>query len=289
MALDPTTARRTYRTVEPVHAMIYFTPLAHEEYTAIGLRGRRMGYFASRAAALGPAGAEVVTATFFNFNPGIVARAVPAAWELASPADVLAARLRAADRSLREAWGELYGSSAVEEAATLARGAAERACERMEGRPLFAAHASLPWPDDPHLVLWHAQTLLREWRGDGHIALLLAEGLDAVEALVVHAATGDTDAETLRRSRAWDDGTWAAGVERVRARGWLEAGELALSPAGAEHRRSVEARTDQLAAFAYEPLGEEGCERLRAAARPLSRAVVAAGLLAGMPFDDDEG
>jgi len=288
MHLDPVIARRTYRTVEPIHAMIYFAPVAHETYQQIGLRGQRMGYFASRSAPMGRVPAEVAVATFYNFNPAVVRRAIPAAWELASPDTILAARLDAADKALRQAWGELVGGPEVEQAAVLARRAAEQACLRPQGRPLFAGHASLAWPDEAHLVLWHAESLLREYRGDGHVSLLLTEGIDPVEALVIHAAAGEAAADAMRLTRAWGDDDWQAAVERLRARGWLEAGdELRLSESGQVHRQSVEDRTDELATWPYEAIGEDGCAQLRLAARPLSRSIVDAGLFFGLPFDGD--
>jgi hypothetical protein len=164
----------------------------------------------------------------------------------------------------------------VEEAATLARRAAECATQWPEGRPLFAAHASLPWPDDPLLVLWHAQTLLREFRGDGHIAAMAVEGVTGVEALILHGATGEVPPATLRSSRSWPADEWAAGEDRLRTRGWLDEGG-GLTDAGRAHRQWVEDRTDALGAPAYGALGEDGCERLRVLCRPLSRAIVDAG------------
>jgi hypothetical protein len=259
--------------------MIYFTPHRAEAYAQVGITHQRMAYFASRSAALGPASAETVIATFFNFSPPIVSRAIPAAWDVASPARVLAARLDAADRSLRQAWPDEIASPQVRDAADLARRAAERAATQPQGRPLFAAHAGLPWPDPPHLVLWHALTLLREYRGDGHVALLLTEGLDGLGALITHAATGAIAAESLRTSRAWSEQEWAAGVERLQNEGWLAEGpELALSDAGQRLRQSIEDRTDQLAVYPYEAIGEDGCARLRELTTPLSAAVMAADL-----------
>jgi hypothetical protein len=237
-----------------------------------------MTYFASRAAAMGAVPAETVIATFFNFHPDLVRRAIPAAWDIASPAQVLDARLDAVDRSLREAWGEDVDGAAVREAAGLARRAAERAATRPQGRPLFAGHAALPWPDEPHLALWHAQTLLREYRGDGHVALLLTEGLDGLGALITHAATGSISAEALRTSRSWSEQEWAAGVERAREQGWLDDTQLALSAAGERRRQSIEDRTDELAVYPYEAIGADGCHRLTELAGPLTAAVVAADL-----------
>jgi len=277
--VTPGTARLAFRAGEPIHGMIYFTPYRAAAYAQVGITHQRMSYFASRSAALGPVSAETVIATFFNFSPSIIRRAIPSAWDVASPAQVLAARLDAVDRSLRQAWPDEIASPQVREAAGLARRAAERAATWPQGRPLFAAHASLPWPDAPHLVLWHALTLLREYRGDGHVALLLTEGLDGLGALITHAATGAIGAETLRTSRAWNEQEWAAGVERLRDEGWLADGpELALSEAGRRRRQSIEDRTDQLAVRPYEAIGEDGCARLRELTIPLSAGVVAADL-----------
>ena len=259
--------------------MIYFTPYGPRAYEAIGIRDRRMGYFASRSAAMGPVSAAVTIATFFNFNPAAVCRAIPAAWQIADPAALLDARLEAVDRSLSQAWGDGIDGPQVREAADLARTAAERAGERPQGRPLFAAHSGLPWPDKPHLVLWHAQSLLREYRGDGHVSLLLTEGLSGLEALIVHAATGEIPGRALQTTREWSDEEWAAGVARVRERGWLDdAAEPKLNAAGRAHRQSVEDRTDELAVYPNQAIGEDGCARLRDLVRPLVKAVVEADL-----------
>jgi hypothetical protein len=169
----------------------------------------------------------------------------------------------------------------MREAATLARAAAERATEHPAGRPLFAAHAALEWPDQPHLVLWHAQTLLREFRGDAHVAALLLHGLGPIEALVSHAATGDLPAATLKASRAWPGEAWRQGVASMVARGLVtEAsdGSLTATERGREHRSSIERATDEASIVAYEAIGEDACTRLRELVRPLSRVIVDGGL-----------
>lgn len=285
--VTPLTARKTWRTLEPVHGMIYFAPEATERYALLGIKGRT-GYFASRSAALGMVPAETVIATFFNFNPALVHRALPAAWEVTTPVRILDARLEAADLALRRALGDLLATPELAEVSQLARQAAEAACERPEGRPLFAAHAALPWPDEPHLVLWHAQTLLREFRGDAHIAALMLEGLGGIEALVTHAASGEVPAEVLRVSRAWSEDEWAAAVEGLQARGLLastkgtnsgDPDQLVFTEEGRDQRQRIEDWTDAGAAPAYRPLGDDGCTRLRTQGRPFSRAIVDAGLL----------
>lgn len=280
--VDPLLARKTWRTLEPVHGMIYFAPEAAERYAALGIDNQRTGYFASRSAAMGVVPAETVIATFFNFRPGLVRRTLPPAWQATTPGQLRAARSEAADGALRRVLGEALADPGLAEAARLARRAAEAACERPEGRPLFAAHAALPWPDDPHLVLWHAQTLLREFRGDAHVAALLLEGLRGIDALVTHAASGEVPAEVLRTTRGWSEDEWAGAVEDLRGRGLVASGdELAFTDAGRAQRDRVEDRTDALSVAAYAPLGADGCRLLRDLARPFSRAVVDAGLLAG--------
>ena len=266
-------ARRAWRRLEPVHAMIYFVPEAPERYAALGL-DPRTAYFASRSAAFGRASAEVVIATFYNFNPRIVRRALPAAWEKTTPEELLAAREDAAGAALRRAGIDRLPH--LDETLALARRAAEAAADHAGGRPLYAAHASLPWPDEPVLQLWWAQTLLREFRGDGHIAVLTAEGVTPVEALVLHAATGTLPTEFLTATRAWPAEQWAATEERLRARGLLDGDTL--SPEGEAFRQNIEDRTDELALPAYAALGEDGCERLAELARPFGRAVMDAGL-----------
>lgn len=273
--MDPVLARKTWRTLEPIHGAIYFAAEAREEYAAAGLDDRMTGYFASRSAPMGPVPAEVVIATFFNFDPDLVRRCIDGVWDRVSPGEMLAARLRGADRMLRHHAREFVDASETAEAAELARTAALAASERPEGRPLFAGHASLAWPDEPHLVLWHAQSLLREYRGDGHIAALTVEGLDGCEALVTHAAAGDVSSDILRATRQRTGDDWLAAEERLRERGWLDP-DLALTDLGRERRDWIEARTDELAAAPYDAIGVEGCERLRQICRPISTAMMAA-------------
>ncbi|MGB0114484.1 MAG: hypothetical protein WBP59_14790 [Ilumatobacteraceae bacterium] len=272
--MDPLTARKTWRTLEPVHGAIYFAPETEEEYGAIGLDARMSGYFASRSAPMGAVPASVVIATFFNFDHDLVRRCMDGVWEQATPDQVLVARLRVADRMIRRLAADTFDSPEIVEASGLARAAALAACERPEGRPLFAGHAALTWPDEPHLVLWHAQALLREYRGDGHIAALVAEGLSGCEALVTHGASGDVPAETLQSSRQRSDADWQAAIDRLQSIGWLD-GDGAFTALGRERRDWIEQRTDELAAAPYDAIGIDGCDRLRALVRPTSRAMSA--------------
>jgi hypothetical protein len=271
--MEPVMARKMWRTLEPYHGLIYFAPEATAAYEALGVTGFD-GYFASRAAAMGAVPAEVVIATFFNFNPEIVHHAIPAAWDAATPAQLVDARRSAADVALRRATSSDLDTPDVIRAAELARIAAG-ACTSA-GRPLYAAHAGLDWPEPTHLALWHAITLLREFRGDGHLAALVDAGLDGIDALVVHAASGEVPRAALQTSRGWHDDAWHAAVDRLAGRGLVD-GHGAFTDAGAALRQHIEDRTDALAMAPWRALGEDGCDELRGLVRPLSKAIVASG------------
>lgn len=259
--MDTARVRQMWHLLEPLHALLYYAPEAFDEAAALGhdTTERWPSYFAWRAAPLGAAGPVRVAAAFYSFSPAMVARYVPAAWATAGPADVLAARLRAVDRAYRSVLGEdTVGGPELAEAAALARRAAGAA--GTEGRPLAAANAELPWPEAPHLVLWQAATILREHRGDGHLAALLAAGLDPAESLVSFAAIGAAP-EPVFESRGWTPAEWAAARARLAARGLLDA-QGAVTGAGRALRDEVERRTDELAAAPWAALGPEATARL---------------------------
>jgi hypothetical protein len=203
---------------------------------------------------------------------------LPAVWQTTTPEAALAARLDAADAALTRGLGETIKSAEVAEAADLARIAAESAVAHAAGRPLFAAHAGLDWPEQPHLVLWHAVTVLREFRGDGHVAALLVAGLTGLQSMILHTASGQAPGEFLRASRGWSREQWAEQAAVLRERGLLDGEEL--SERGRELRARLEADTDRLAVPAYQALGAQRCGRLAELARPLSRTLVKAGFLA---------
>ena len=277
--MDALTARKTWRSMEAVHGMIYFTPDAPPAYAAVGIVKPRAGYFISRVAAMGAVSADVVIATFYNFNPSLVRHSMENAWSLTSPAAMLTARLNAVDSSLRRAFGEeVIESVELAEAAGLTQRAALVACERLEGRPLFAAHAALPWPDQPHLVLWHGQTLLREFRGDGHIAALTMEGLTGLEALITHAASGDVPKAALQATRAYSDDQWQEGVDGLAAKGIVDS-DGAFTDAGRAQRQAIEEATDRMAVAPYVEIGDDAALTLRGTGKRLTRLVVEAGLL----------
>ncbi|HVF19252.1 MAG TPA: hypothetical protein VNA14_03305 [Mycobacteriales bacterium] len=276
MSSPPT--RTLWHLLEPVHAVVYFAPEPRAAYADVGLKGGWMGYFASRSAAMGPVPASVVTATFFNFHPTMVARSIPDAWALSTPERVLAARLTGVDAALRRLLGDDVGGEHVRRAAELA-GRALTACD-VAGRPLFAAHVAHPTPGEPHLALWHRLTCLREHRGDGHVSVLVAAGVDGCEANVLQVAAGGLSAQMQQDYRGWSAPEWGSATNRLTDEGFLDA-DGRLTDKGGALMDDVERRTDALAAAPYRKLGAVGCAELTAALRPLTRAVLADG---AMPF-----
>ena len=277
------TARRMWRALETLHMTVYFAPEPRDAFRRAGLRGGWMGYFASRSAAMGPVPAEVVVATFYNFHPRMVHRAIPDAWGFATPAEVLAARHQGADAALRRLLGGWADGPEVAEGAALARQAMEG--RDPAGRPLFAAHATLAWPEPPHLALWHAATLYREFRGDGHVACLLAADIGGCQAHVLAAGAGQLPGAFLREYRGWSEEEWAAAAARLRARG-LVAGDGRLTEAGRAARAAIEDRTDDLAMDPWRHLGEQGSARLLDLLGRPTRLIVQGR---GVPFPNPVG
>ncbi|MET9137877.1 SCO6745 family protein [Streptomyces parvulus] len=275
-AMDTRAGRRCHNTLNSLHSTHYFSPDTGRELAALGVTDPRAVNFAVRAAALGAAGAGAVTAAFYNYKYELVARHVPAVWETVTPEQAVAARMRAVDATLRRLLGEeVLASAEMAEAAGLALRAAE-GCSR-SGRPLYAAHADLPLPEAPHLRLWHAATLLREHRGDGHLAALLAADLDGLEALVTHTATGRGMApKWVLSTRGWTQEEWDEARDRLRGRGLIDdAGEL--TGRGTGLRDGIERETDRLDAGPYAHLGADGVARLTELATPFARAALGAG------------
>jgi hypothetical protein len=268
---------------EPYHAAVYFAPEARAAYAEAGLKGFWMGYFASRGAALGPVPAPVVEAIFYSFAPRMVERALPDAWRYSSPDRVLAARLEVADHALRRLLADAIGSPGLRRAADLARRAID-GCD-LVGRPLFGAHSSLSWPEPPHLALWHAATLLREHRGDGHVAALLMGSLDGCEALLTFASSDATRRQLLQPNRGWTDEEWEAARRRLQDRGWLDENG-ALTATGTNGRQEIERETDLLATPPLRSLGSAGTEELYQLLLPLARTIIAQG---GIPMPNPMG
>ncbi|WP_394616008.1 hypothetical protein JNUCC0626_40895 [Lentzea sp. JNUCC 0626] len=248
-------ARQLWLRFEPYHDVTYFTPESRAATDALGCKGGWMGYFGLRAAPLGAASPELVEAVFYNFAPRMVRRALPDAWAVAAPEEFLRVRLEGVDGALRRLLGPV-DTPEIEEAAVLAREAALAA--PLGGRPLAAANRALPWPEQPHLALWHACTILREARGDGHVAALVAAGIGPCQALALYAREHSLDPAYMRAARGWTVEEWE---------------EVADLPGDLP---AVEAATDAAAAAPWEALGETGTARFVELMTPLALRIAEA-------------
>ncbi|MER6990380.1 hypothetical protein ABT337_10575 [Saccharopolyspora hirsuta] len=270
MSQEIATARQMWWLLEPIHAVLYYAPVAFDHAQRLGYRveTRWPSYFAWRAAPLGAVDADTVTTAFYSFDPHMVAEHIPAAWNTATPQQILTARLSAIDHFYRDTPAQLP------QAAALARRAAEAA--DVHDRPLAAANTAQPWPDEPHLVLWQAATILREHRGDGHLTALRDHDLDPVESLVSFASVGAAPPEVFT-SRGWSQQQWDAARERLRTRGLIDESGQATDT-GHQVRAAVEHRTDELAATPWRALGADTAT-LAALLRPVLDKAVGAGVL----------
>jgi hypothetical protein len=268
------TARRLHGLVEPIHLVTYFAEEPTDALLALGLRNYWDGYFASRSAPLGRVPAEVVHAIFYNFADGEVARHIPRVWNIVTPEAALAARERGSVAALRRILGDLADTPGLARAAALATRAATSA--PTEGRPLYAALRTLPVPDEPVARLWHAATLLREHRGDGHNAALAAAGIGGTQAHVLHALSEGIPAHKFGRVHHLPADRLARVVDGMRADGLIDASGW-LSDTGRATKQRIEAVTDELAAVAYTRLDPGELDRLIADLAPISAALDAAG------------
>jgi hypothetical protein len=263
-------AQRMWRLFEPVHGVTYFAPVCRTTWEDAGVKGYWRGYFAGRAAPLGPVGAGPVVGAFFGFSPAMVGKALPDVWSRISPEKALAVRLDGA----RAALSGLAGAdrATLAELADLLRSVVELL--PTAGRVLGAANAALPWPGDPVGDIWQATTVLREHRGDGHTAALLTAGLDGPESLVWRVSLGGSDRAFYQQIRGWTDAEWDAAAGRLRDRGWLDAGG-APTAAAWRAREELEATTDRLAGAPWDTLGPAAVERTAALLTPVAEAAAA--------------
>lgn len=282
--LGPTDARRLWMAAEMLQAVVYFSPVAIQASKDLGLRGFWMGYFAGRACVMGPVEPAVVTATFFNFHPEMVQRAIPDAWDYAAPDVVLRARLDVIQAELGRMLGDDEATvKSIAQAADLAR--EFRDGLNTEGRPLGAAWTAVPWTGRDVTDLWLACTALREHRGDGHVTALVAAQVDGCQAHVLAGAAGGSPRETLQPNRGWSDDDWSAAQDALRQRGWLDdTGQI--TAAGSDAHAAIEARTDQLALPPLQALGQERTHELIGLLEPLAQRVAQARVI---PFPNPVG
>ena len=275
-SMSSTVARRMFELLEPICLVTFFAEECNEELAALGHRTYWDGYFASRAAPLGRVPAEVVHAAFYSFADGEAARHIPSAWSKIPAEASLAARERGSAASVRRILGEkLAESPGLERVADLITKAAISA--PTAGRVMYAGMRTVPVPSDPVARLWHSATMLREHRGDGHIAALVGAGIGGTEAHVISALAHDIyPAESFGRIHHLPKQRLAAVMDGLRERGLIDA-EGRFTEAGRETQQRIEALTDELAGVPYEALSPAELEELIAELEPITAALVATG------------
>jgi hypothetical protein len=263
-----------WRSVEVLHDVVYFAPDTKERYEDLGLKGYWMGYFASRSAAMGTPSPEQVIATFHGFAPAMVCRALPDAWSLASRDDILTARFDLARDALRPG-AQTEGTDTARIAKELE---AIVAGLDFAGKPLAAAHASLDKPTDDTGLLWWAASVIREYRGDCHIAVLTTAGLDGTAANTLAVAAG-LIAGDQRKMRGWTEDEWAAGYAQLATRGWVDA-DGTITESGRAARQQIEDTTDRVCAAGMDKEATGRAITVEDGVRTLARAVLKSGAIA---------
>jgi hypothetical protein len=268
-------ARRLFELVEPVAVVTYMADEPTRAVMALGAGNVWDAYFAGRAAPLGrDVPPEVVHALFYNFADGEVARHIPSVWDRITPEAANAAREQGSVAALRRILGGLAEDPGVGRAGDLMIKAGTSA--PTEGRALYAAVRTLPLPTEPVARLWHGANLLREHRGDGHVAALLTAGIGGTEAHVFHALFEGMPAEQFGRVSHLPHAKLAAVLHAMRSRGLIGADGW-LTAAGRQVKERVETLTDELAAPAYDTLERDELEQLIKDLQPLAAVLVAAG------------
>ena len=264
---------RMFQLVEPIGVIPYSAHEPNEAMFALGFTNYWDTYFAGRAAPLGLASAEVVDALFYNFAPGEVARHIPKVWRTTTPEAAIAARQEGCVKALRRILGDHVESDTFGRAADLLIKAAVSAPP--EGRPMYAALRAFRVPEEVVARMFYAASLLREHRGDGHIAALMTEGVGGLEAHVLVALDMDLPAEKFGRLQHLPAVQLRAVTDGLRDRG-LVGEDGWLSDRGHDVKRRVEATTDNLAWKPYEVLDQDELDELTHALEPLVPLLLAA-------------
>ncbi|MDH4074632.1 MAG: hypothetical protein OEY41_03270 [Acidimicrobiia bacterium] len=270
--MDMTPVREISVAINTAHRFVYFVPEAAEAYGRLGITERAPAYFAARSAPLGPVPWQITLATFYNFSPRAV-QAMAGVWDAATPEAWQAARFAVVARAMDRVGVDLSAEEVAEARALIDPVVA---AADLAGKPLAAANAALALPADALTALWQQVTVLREWRGDAHIAVLTANGLGPCACNVMQTATGRFPVSLARATRMWNDAEWADASARLAGRGWL-APDGTVTDAGTAAREQIELETDDLCAPLWAAVGADGAQRLAALLGRINDAFAAAG------------
>lgn len=229
---------------------IYWDPVAVANYAALGVPDGAGYYFATRGASLGDAGDDVVTAAFGSIHPDLVRYSLGLCREHTTFEAAAAARDAAVGPGLRQYAPELCDGLA--ELADPLWAAADQL--PLAGRVLHASLRQLPRPDDRLLSAWLAVNCIREWRGDNHWAIHIAEDIDGTMAGILDGAWRGYVGDWLPRSRGADDAALDAAFAELERRGL--AGDGQVTEEGIAYRQALEDRLDRISSVPWEVLGE---------------------------------
>ena len=260
---------------EPIGANVYFAPEAHANYAKLGLAGHGPGYFCSRGASLGKPNGLVVTSAFGVFSPAVVVPAVDEGWAKTEPEPLLQARYDGAVASLRRLLGEPDARQVGRAVELLRRGleAAEGA-----GHALFSGLKSLPFPADPVGQLWRCCDMLREHRGDSHIAVWTKALVRPIEIQLMSELQMGIPLKTYSATRGWTIAQMDAAIEGMRSKRWMDGD--GLSSDGREFRERIESETDAMEVPVVDAIGGD-LDELLGILRPWATAIVTAGIAGG--------
>lgn len=269
-----TPARRLRDALEPIATQGWWAKGVHDRLERHAL-GFLEGYVCGRAAALGEPSAGVVVATFGVFEPSFLTAIYEQGRTAVSRTEVLAAREAGAVESLTRIVGETDDIRTAGDALLEATGGVDATA-----RPLFSGLRGLSVPTSMLGRLWRGAELVREHRGDGHLAACIGEGLDPLEMSVLTELWLDYPVGAYSSSRGYGPDAISVAQARLTARGWIEGDTL--SPAGRSARDLIEVVTDRSQQALVEALGSR-LDAVVTTAERVSAAILAAGAFPADP------
>lgn len=258
--------KRLGRLTQSLIGWIFWDPGAERRYEALGVPGR-LGYVGTRAAPLASAGDDAVIAAFSTIHPNIVRAGLAAVRKTTTFEAMWAARNEAIVEGLRTHLTDAQCDALAAQDEALWR--AVEACP-LSGRTFFGAHLAMERPKDALLSAWNAASNEREWRADTHMAILVHENLDAVEASILHSAWMGYPHDWVPRSRGWQDDSLAAGFASLESKGLADAKAGAVNERGIALREEIEQRTDELGSIPWAALGREATSAIADALEPIA-------------------
>ncbi len=238
---------------------IFWEPRAVEAYEAAGIPGGGAGYYlVSRGAPVAAAGNQAVTAAFYSITAAGISMMLDLAREHTTLEAVTDIRNDAVLAGLQDYVPQICdGLAALEKPLWEVADALSPS-----GKVLFAAHREWPRPDNALVSAWLAVNCIREWRGDIHWAIQIAEGISGTAAGMLDGAWRHYDDDWLPRSRGAADTDLEAAMAELDECGFVTDGRV--NEAGVSYRQGLEDRLDKLTIEPWQHLGLERTAELQA-------------------------